>query len=395
MPGFRALFGALVVSMLGTVVAGLALTVLVYRRTGSPLLSALTFSLSFLPHLFGGALLSGLVDRVPARRLLVGCDLAAAGLVAAMTVSGLPVAALLALVFTVNLLAPVAAGTRSATLRDVLPPHVLVPARSLMRMVAQGAQFAGYAAGGALLTGLPPRAVLAFDAASFLISALLQRVFLRSRPVRGAAGSLARDSLRGVRAVFAVPPLRRLLLLGWLVPALTLAPEALAAPYVARLGLPSSATGWWLMVGPLATIAGEVAGVWLIPAARRRGLAAPLAAAGFVPLLAFAAFPGLVPGLALLAVAGLCGAYLLGLDQWLLEITPAELLGRAYTVQSAGLMVTQGLGFAAAGALAEVLAPHVVIALSGVAGLATVAALTLRRPRSRPGVEGGRRVHVP
>ena len=103
---FRALFGAFVVSMLGYVVAGLALTVLVYRQTNSALLSALTFTMTFVPYLFGGALLSGLVDRVPPRRLLVVLRPGRRGLVAVMVLPGMPVPALFALLFALSLLTP-------------------------------------------------------------------------------------------------------------------------------------------------------------------------------------------------------------------------------------------------------------------------------------------------
>ena len=58
--------------------------VLVFERTGSPLLASLTFALGFLPYLVSGALLSAVVDRMPLRRLLVGCDLVCAGLVGVM-----------------------------------------------------------------------------------------------------------------------------------------------------------------------------------------------------------------------------------------------------------------------------------------------------------------------
>jgi hypothetical protein len=183
-----------------------------------------------------------------------------------------------------------------------------------------------------------------------------------------------------VTRVLANGPLRRVLLLGWLVPFLTAWPEALAAPAVAGRGLPTSATGWWLAAAPIGTVAGELAGVWLIPAARRARLSAPLAACGFVPLLLFSARPSLVPALALLTAAGLCGAYALGLDQLLLDVTPPELLGRAYAVNSAGLMATQGVGFAVAGALGEILPPDLTITFAGGAGLVVVA---LCRPRRR------------
>jgi hypothetical protein len=359
--------------------------VLVYRETGSPLLSALTFTMAFLPYLFGGTLLSGLVDRVPARRLLAGCDLGCAAVVAVMTVPGVPVPALFALLFAMSLLTPVAAGTRGAMLADVLSPAAVVPARSLLRLVSQGAQVCGYAAGGALLAVLSPRAVLGVEVATFTASAALLRVFRVRRPARGrSGGSLAGDSLRGVAEVLGNGPLRRVLQLGWLVPFLMNAPEALAAPSVAARGLPASVTGWWLAAGPVGTVAGELAGVWLIPAARRARLTAPLAACGFVPLAVFAARPPLVPALVLLVTAGLCGAYMLGLDQLVLDVTPPELLGRAYAVNSSGLMATQGLGFAAAGALGEVVPPDAAITIAGAAGLAVVALCRPRRAANGP-----------
>src|ERR1700745_4323485 len=75
---FRVIFAADVVSMLGTVVAAVALTVLVYQRTGSPALAASVMALAFLPYLFGGVLAGEAADRLPARRALVACDLGSA-----------------------------------------------------------------------------------------------------------------------------------------------------------------------------------------------------------------------------------------------------------------------------------------------------------------------------
>jgi MFS family permease len=379
---FRVMFAAYVMSMLGIVVAGVALTVQVYDRTGSPLLSALTFTLSFLPYLFGGTLLSGLVDRIPVRRLLAGCDLLSAALVAVLALPGLPIAVLLGLLFCMNLYAPLAMGARSAMLPEIMSAGAVVPARSLLRTVAQTAQICGYAAGGGLLAGLAPRDVLLVDALAFAAAATVLRFRLRDhRPTRTATAerpeSLARDSLRGMRDVLGLPSLRRVLLFSWLVPFCVVAPEALAAPSVAYLGLSSSAAGWWLTAIPAGTVAGELLGVLLLPVAWRRRLVRPLAACCFLPLLAFAARPALALSLALLVLAGIAAAHTLGLDQLLLEVTPAELRGRAFTVATAGLMTIQGLGFAAAGALGEIMSPFAVIATAGVAGLVVVAALRL------------------
>ena len=63
---FRPLFGTFLLSTAGDELARVALTVLVYQRTASPLLSALTFAIGHLPWLLGGPLLSALADRLPA-----------------------------------------------------------------------------------------------------------------------------------------------------------------------------------------------------------------------------------------------------------------------------------------------------------------------------------------
>jgi len=375
---FRALFSAYVVSMLGDIVAAVALTVLVYERTASPFLAGLTFTLAFVPYLFSGALLSGLVDRVPPRRLMVSCDLLSAGVVALMAVSSVPVPVLLALIFILGLISPVASGIRNALLVLVLPAGSFVAGRSLFRIVAQSAQVVGNGVGGLLIAFASPRGALLVDCASFGGSALVVRLATRGRAALGDAaprGNLLRDSLAGMSAVLGNPRVRRVLLLGWLIPVCSVAPESLAAPYVAHLGLSGSAVGLWLAAIPAGTIAGELLGIWFVPPAWRRRLVAGLAALEFVPLLVFGFEPGLAFAIALLVASGLCSVWLLGLDALILEVTPEPLLGRVFTVNQAGLVGLQGFGFAAAGALGEVVSPHIAIVVAAVAGLAVVARL--------------------
>jgi MFS family permease len=378
---FRVLFGTFVGSMLGRVMTGLALTVLVYRQTGSPLLSGLTFALEFLPYLFGGTLASGLVDRVPPRRLMAGCDLISAVGVAVMAIPCVPLPVLLALLFGVGLVMPMSAGTRSGLLPEIMAPGAVVPARSLFRLVSQGGQVAGYAMGGVLLAVTTPRQLVLAGAALLLACAVALRTGLASRPPRtGHTLSVAADSLRGLADLMRRPPIRRLMLMTWLVPMLSVVPESLAAPAVVHLGEPSSAAGWWLAAGAGGSIAGEIIGVWVIPNRHRTRLVRPLAAVLFLPTLLFVTAPPFPLALALLAMSGVFSTYALGLDQLLLEVTPAALLTRAFTVNSTGLMTLQGLGFALGGALGELMPPHLAIALSAAAGLTVVAAL--RSPRS-------------
>ena len=389
-PEFRALFAAYTVSMLGDIVAAVALTVLVFDRTGSSFLAGVTFTLAFVPYLFSGALLSSLVDRVPPRRLMIGCDLLSAAIVALMASSAVPVWALLALLFVLGLISPVAGGMRNRLLVVVLPGGAFIAGRSLFRIVAQSAQVAGNAAGGLLIALTSPRGALLIDCVSFLVSALVVRAATRARsPLGGEAGEMnvLRDSLAGASAVLSDPRIRRVLLLGWLVPTCAVAPEALAAPYVAHLGLSEGAAGWWLAAIPTGMLVGELVAIWFVPPAWRLRLIGVLAAATFVPLLAFAVEPGLAVALPLLFVSGLCGAWILGQDALILEVTPERLLGRVFSVNQAGLISLQGLGFALAGALAEVVPPHVAIVIAAVTGLGIVAALApgIRAPSGRGG----------
>src|SRR5215470_5937694 len=84
---FRALWIAQVLSVAGDQLARVALTLLVFERTGSSLLAAVTFAASIVPTFVGGITLSGLADRWPRRRVMIACDLVRVVLVAVMAVS--------------------------------------------------------------------------------------------------------------------------------------------------------------------------------------------------------------------------------------------------------------------------------------------------------------------
>jgi len=405
---FRVIFAANVVSMLGSVVAAVALTVLIYQQTRSPALAASVLALSFLPYLLGGVLLGAAADRLPARRVLVGCDLASAVLVACMVVPGMPVPGLLALLFANGLIAPVYQGVRSAVLPKILPPGPrYVLGRSLMRMVAQSAQIVGYGVGGLLLAIMSPRGALAADALSFAASGVMLRFGTTRRPAdAGRNRSMARDSLAGLRSTLAHRPTRRVLLFSWLVPACGVAPEALAAPYAVHIGQPPRAAGLLLIGIPAGTVVADALAARLLPSRLQRSIILPAGLLVFAPLAAFAASPGLGPALALLLISGLGSAWAAGIDGLLIEAAPPALRNRALALGSAGLMFTQGLGFALWGIAGQYLPVAAVIPIAAGAGALAVGTLRPDRPR-RPRASGhperrvvhdagaNRRVHDP
>jgi len=385
---FRAIFAANIVSMLGSIVAAVALTVLVYEQTRSAALAALVMAVSFVPYLIGGVLLGAAVDRLPARRVLVACDLASAALIACMVVPGMPVPALLALLFANGLISPVYQGVRSAVLPEILPPGPpYVLGRALMRMVAQSAQIVGFGAGGLLLAILPPREALALDALSFAASGVLLRFGIAARPARATgSGSMARDSLAGLRQALAHRPVRRILLFSWLVPACAVAPEALAAPYAAHIGQPARVAGFLLMGIPAGTVAADIIAARLLPTRLQRRVIVPAGLLAFAPLVAFVASPGLGLALVLLVISGLGSAWAAGIDGLLIDTAPPGLRSRALALSAAGLMFTQGVGFAFWGIAGQYAPLAVVIPVAAAAG--TLAVATLRphrrlRPRRR------------
>jgi hypothetical protein len=385
-PVFRVLATSYLVVMLGGSIAAIAMTVLVYASTGSTLLAAVTFALLFLPYLVAGAGLSAITDRWPPRRLLVTCQLTVATILAVMAVPAMTVGARLGLLAVVGLISPIAAGATNAVVARSLPGPAYVPGRAIMRVIAQGAQIFGAAAGGALLVAISPAGVLAVDAVGYAGSALLLWVGLPrgagAQPAEPAGPDdsgpgLVVDSLRGVRRVLAVPTLRRALLLSWWVPFFMVAPEALGAPYVALAGLPPSAIGLWYVAIPLGDVIGALAAVWTLSPHQRRRLIRPLA----LVLAVCVALAGLAPTFwmawTFLLVAGMASAYGLGLDRYTLDVTPAALTARMFTVQSTGLMVWQGVGFTVWGALAEQWPPSTVIVAAGTIAAVVVLALRL------------------
>jgi hypothetical protein len=270
--------------------------------------------------------------------------------------------------------------------RASVPADAYVPARSLLRIAAQLAQLGGNAGAGALLVVLSPSGALLVAAAASALSATTIRLGVSDHETAGeqSEAPLLRDSLRGAREILALPELRRLLLVGWLTPMFIVAPEALAAAYVARHHGSAAVVGWWLVALPIGMIAGDFLGVRLLSARRQRQLVAPALAVGFIPYLAFAVSPPIPVAMGLLVLSGLSAFSSLGLDARVRDAAPPQLFARTMTLSTGGLMALQGIGFALAGAIGQGVGPAAAIAIAGGCGLAGTAGLMaseLRVPR--------------
>jgi MFS family permease len=363
-----------------------ALTVLVYQRTASPLLSALTFAIGHLPWLLGGPLLSAFADRLPRHRVLIAADAARALLLVTMAIPGMPLAALVALLFVVSLCAPPFESARSALMADVLEGDRYAVATSLTNITLQLAQVIGFVLAGALVAALSPSAALLIDAATFVVSAVWLSARLQRRPAPVAEGdgerrSLLRDTAEGLRFIRHTPRLIAIVAVLWVATLFGYASEGVAAPLVEDLGQGTTAIGVLLAANPLGVTLGGLVIARLVPPHRRDGLVGPLVVLSLAPVLAAGlvtviAGPGTVPFavvLALLFVSGLGAAWLIPLNVAFVQAVPSAYRGRAFGVAVSGLYGVQGIGVLGAGLAAEGVTPGGVVALSGGLGLLAVA----------------------
>jgi MFS family permease len=378
-----------------------ALTVLVYQRTASPLLSALTFAIGHLPWLLGGPLLSTLADRLPRHRVLIAADAARAVLLAMMAIPGTPLPVLLGLLFLVGMCAPPFESARSALMADVLTGDRYAVATSLTNITLQLAQVVGFLLAGALLAALNPSAALLIDAATFAISAVWLSAGLQRRPAPVSDADEGPRSLwqatgDGLRLIGRSPRLLAIVGVLWVATMFGYASEGIAAPLADELGRDTTAIGALLAANPLGVTIGGLVIARLVPPARRERLVIPLVVLSLAPVLAAGlvagfAGPGSVPFVvvvALMFVSGLGAAWLIPLNVSFVQAVPSAYRGRAFGVAVSGLYGVQALGALIAGLAAEGVAPSGVVAISGGLGLIAVAPALLAYRRTQGHMAG-------
>lgn len=371
---FRALWTAQVLSVAGDQLARVALTLLVFARTDSALLAAVTFAASIVPTFVGGLTLSGLADRFPRREVMIVCDVSRAALVAIMAMPGIPITVMVCLLCLVTMIGAPFTSARAALYPDILAGDRYVLGTAVTLTTLQLAQAVGFAAGGAIVGFFGVRTSLLVDAVTFLVSALITWGLVQSRPAARArapehTGSRLGEVTAGMRLVFGDPKLRIPMLLGWLV-AFYNVPEGVVAPLSRSLGGGAVAAGLLLAAGALGASVGAVTFSRLVRPARRLRLMAPLAATACGGLALFAFRPALPAALAILTISGVFDCYQLAANAAFVTATPAGQRSQAFGIAQGGMSLGQGLAMILAGAAAQRLSPSLVIAISGAIGVA-------------------------
>ena len=370
---FRALWLAQLLSVVGDQLARVALTILVYDRTRSALLAAITFVVSIVPTFVGGVTLAWLADRYPRRRVMIGCDLVRAVLVLVMALPGVPIAAMVALLFVVTLAGAPFTSARAALYPDVLTGDRYLMGTAVTLTTVQFAQVIGFAAGGAIVGLFGIRTSLVVDAATFVASALIVQAWVRARPApvtltQGTAEpSRAAGVIAGIRLVFANRTLRTTMLFGWLA-AFYNAPEGVVTPLARVLGGGAIAVGVILAAPALGeTVGAIVFSRFVAPPTRLRSIG-PLSVAASAVLVLFIWRPDLLASLLILFASGLFAAYQLAANAAFVNAAPTEQRSQAFGLAQGGMSLGQGVVVVLAGAAADHHSPALVIALCGAVG---------------------------
>jgi MFS family permease len=385
---FRALWFAQLLSICGDQLARVALTLLVYRQTHSTLLAAGTFAASSVPMFVGGLTLSVLADRLPRRQVMIACDLSRAVLVVLMALPGLPLVAQVTPLFLVTLISAPFSSARAALNPDILTGDRYVLGSAITLTTIQFAQVVGYAVGGAVAGCFGLRTSLLADAATFVGSALITRLWVHARPAARPARAKqpgtqpgTRSGIRsGFRLVFGDPRLRLPMLLGWLAASYNVS-DGVAAPLGHALGGGDVAAGLILAASALGASLGAVLFSRLVAPGRRRRWMSPLATASCAVPVLFVFGPALPETLVILTVGGLFSCYQLAASAAFVTSTPASQRSQAFGIAQGGLSLGQGAAMIAAGGTAQHYSPAAVIAVSGLLGVIAAITITLTGPR--------------
>ncbi|MZF89819.1 MFS transporter [Streptomyces sp. SID5643] len=360
-PEFTPFFLAASAQTVAQTMGGLALGTLVYRATGSPLLSAVSMFGSSLVQVLGATFLLSAADRLPPRAALTVLPLLFAAATAALALPGLPVTWLFAIVLAKGLVESVGGGVRWGLLNEILSKDGYLLGRSVFNMMSGVMQIAGYAAGGALVALLSPRLSLLAAAGLYGTGAVVVRLGLTRRPPRTTGRPSVAATWRANALLWSSPPRRRIYLALWIPNGLVVGCESLYVSYA-----PDSA-GTLFACAALGMLAGDVLVGRVLPPGPRSRLGFPLLLLLAVPYAVFLLRPPLPLAAAVVTLASVGFGAGLVQQERLVASVPEGLTGHALGLHSAGMLTMQGVAAALAGSVAQLTSPVAAMAAMAVA----------------------------
>lgn len=397
-PRFSAFWIGQTVSLFGDRLNQVALAVLVFAATDSPLATSLVFLTASAPYLFLGPVAGPFVDRWDQKALMVVSDLLRAALVLL-----LPLAAAINLwlvfpiIFLVTVVSVFFRPAKSAVVPRLVERNDLMAANSATWIGETVADIVGYPLAGLFVAFLGAELPLAFwaDAATYLVSAILigglviPPVARAAAPVVGGAVRRFRaDLVEGFRFLRGQPTLFQNTIVSTIAQVSLGALIALTVVYAkdvldgTLIAYPANYTAIEAAIG-VGNLLGGVA-VGAVGAHLRKGW---LIGLGLLIMGISQALLGLTQhvdlAIALAAVLGIANlVFIIPTQTLFAELTPMPLMGRVLATRASLVAGSMTLAMGASGAIAQVV--PVGLVLSGL-GLLTaamgVAALLLPQMR--------------
>lgn len=373
---FRRLAAAYTLNEMGDWFATIALTVLVFDRTGEALATAALFlSTRFLPSLVVPALAS-YAERRPVRVVLTAGYTAEAALfvLLALTADGLALLALCTVAMLDGILATTArAVTRSATVAVLEPAGLLREGNSLLNIGFSVMNVAAPALAGLAVAGIGPVGVLWVVAALFLGLAIVMATAVDTPSAADHATSWLTRLREGMAYVRQHRLARGLIL----TQALLLTLFSIAVPIevvYAKEVLDSGDVGFGVLLASWG--AGMVAGSLAFARLAHRSLSRLIIASTITLSLGYLGM-AVAPSLAVACLAAAVGGLGNGI-QWVSVVTAIQeaidddMQARAAGMFEAVATAAPGVGFLLGGVLATAWDARLALAISGLGGLCVI-----------------------
>jgi MFS family permease len=395
LPGFPSLSFAYLVNELGNWLGEIALAVLVYDQTGSPMATAALFcGMHFAPAVLGPPVVAA-VERLPARLtlpMLYGAEAVAFAVLAILATDFALIAVLALATFDGSIASAARALTRASAAAILAPNNQLREGNAVLNVAFTVGAAGGPALAGLVVAGAGIETALLADAASFLAVAVLLALTrgLPSPDTEQAEGGWSDRLRRGLAYVRERPALRRLLAgqaAAFIFFALVIPVEVVFA----KETLDAGDAGYGALLASWG--AGMVVGSLLFAGLRRVPLWTLLVVSTAAIGVAYLA-TSLAPTLLVACCASAFGGLGNGI-QWIALVTAVQELTRA-TYQARVLALLEalasampGVGFVIGGAIAAIFEPRAAYAVAGVGVVLVLlgAAAALRRVSWTPELE--------
>jgi MFS family permease len=335
---FSLFYAGQALSYVGDGLRTLAIPLLVYRLTGSPLSLGVTYALEFLPFALFGPIGGALADRLDRRRLMLLCDFVRFSVIALFAIAyARGVLTLPWLYAGIVIIATCAAffiGGQSPSIPFLLGKERAAPAVAALIAAEQGANLVVPPVGGALFALVGPLPALAINAFTYLTSQLSLYALPTLGPDAPAGAPTLRelvdDVLDGFRIVLADAAMRAVALLSCALNFFGIMAFAVFIPFLERdLGASTTQVGLAFGVIAAGSVVGSVIAGWFGPR-WPFGIALVIAYA----IDAFIFLPVIVThqlwvAVAFFALASACGSFEIAqIVAWRMRVAPEDKVGR-------------------------------------------------------------------